>query len=652
MIIKSICVQNFRCIRDETLPCEQLTVLVGPNGSGKSSFLRALQMFYTPVAEYSEDDFYDRDTTKPIIVAVTFTDLTDEEKKVFKKYVKAGDLTVEKEMWFPARRGNQKYYGSSLQNPEFDSFRSASGAELRKEYNKLRKMKKYSSLPPYTNKEAAEKALQEWEENNPDKCVRRRDKGQFFGFKEVGTARLERYTRFILIPAVRDAGRDAAEGRDTPLTEIMDLVVRSALAQREEVKNLQEYVQKQYDAIMDPSKLKELRDLESDLNSILKTYVPDSSVKLTWLKEGGIEIPMPKADIKLVEDGFPSAVGCTGHGLQRVFILTLLQYLAFVEASVKEEVRSEHDKDKFTSKFGTSNLIIGIEEPELYQHPNRQRNLSKVFLKLVKEGIKGVAERVQIIYSTHSPLFVDIERFDQVRLLRKESAEPNKPKQTKIYYTSLDEVARVIERADGKPEGTYTGETLRPRLRTLMTPWMNEGFFADVIVLVEGEEDRAAILGVANAMGYDFESMGISVIPCMGKTNLDRPTAIFRNLRLPVYVIWDSDYGGRDPRPEVNRRLLRLFSQPVEDWPEKVTEQFACFKKTLGDTLRAEIGNELFSRLLDVYCRRLSLKKKHAIKNPQIIQEIISEAYKHGKTSRTLEKIISQIVALKMRNIK
>jgi len=312
MIIKSIRVQNFRCIRDETLPCEQLTVLVGPNGSGKSSFLRALQMFYTPVAEYSEDDFYDRDTTKPIIVAVTFTDLTDEEKKVFKKYVKAGDLTVEKEMWFPARRGNQKYHGSSLQNPEFDSFRSASGAELRKEYNKLRKMKKYSSLPPYTNKEAAEKALQEWEENNPDKCVRRRDKGQFFGFKEVGTARLERYTRFILIPAVRDAGRDAAEGRDTPLTEIMDLVVRSALAQREEVKNLQEYVQKQYDAIMDPSKLKELRDLESDLNSILKTYVPDSSVKLTWLKEGGIEIRCQRLILNLWRTVFPQRLDVQG----------------------------------------------------------------------------------------------------------------------------------------------------------------------------------------------------------------------------------------------------------------------------------------------------------------------------------------------------
>jgi predicted ATP-dependent endonuclease of OLD family len=53
-----------------------------------------------------------------------------------------------------------------------------------------------------------------------------------------------------------------------------------------------------------------------------------------------------------------------------------------------------------------------------------------------------------------------------------------------------------------------------------MTPWTNEGFFANVVVLVEGEDDRAAILGMAKAMGYEFESMDIAVIPCMGKKNL------------------------------------------------------------------------------------------------------------------------------------
>ena len=177
---------------------------------------------------------------------------------------------------------------------------------------------------------------------------------------------------------------------------------------------------------------------------------------------------------------------------------------------------------------------------------------------------------------------------------------------------------------------------------------MNEGFFANVAVLVEGEEDRAAILGVAAALGHDLESMGISVIPCMGKNNLDKPTAIFRKLQILVYVIWDSDYENKEQKPEDNHRLLRLFDQQIEDWPEKVTKQFACFKRTLNDTLRIEIGEELFDDTLEACCKDLCFgKKKYAVKNPQVIQKIINEAQKQGKSSITLEKITSQIIALR-----
>jgi len=216
-----------------------------------------------------------------------------------------------------------------------------------------------------------------------------------------------------------------------------------------------------------------------------------------------------------------------------------------------------------------------------------------------------------------------------------------------VVYTNLDEIAKILEKADGKPENTYTGSTLEPRLQTLMTPWMNEGFFADAAVLVEGEEDRAAILGVSAALGHDLESMGISVIPCMGKNNLDRPTAIFRKLQIRVYVIWDSDYGNKEAKAEDNHRLLRLFDQPIEDWPEKVSEHFSCFKRTLTETLRIEIGKELCNDTLETCCTDLCLGKKHAVKNPQVIQEIINEARKQGKSSTTLEKIISNIVALR-----
>lgn len=256
MIIDSIRVQNFRCISDEILPCERLTVLIGPNGSGKSTFLNALDIFYKPNSKYTEDDFYNNDTSKDIFITVTFSNLTKDEKELFKKYIQGEKLTLQKIMKWPPNRENQKYYGTSLQNIDFNSFRSAAGAALRQEYNKLREGK-YTELPEYQNRDGAEQTLQQWEERNPDKCVRQRDQGQFFGFKEVGESHLERYTRFIPIPAVHDASEDASEGKGTSLTEIMDIVVRSVLSQRKEIVELQEKTQQQYDKVVDPTNLSE-----------------------------------------------------------------------------------------------------------------------------------------------------------------------------------------------------------------------------------------------------------------------------------------------------------------------------------------------------------------------------------------------------------
>ena len=70
MLIKNVRVENFRSIRDQTLPCDRLTAIVGPNGSGKSSFLRALELFYSAVARYGEQDFYAGDTSREIRVTV------------------------------------------------------------------------------------------------------------------------------------------------------------------------------------------------------------------------------------------------------------------------------------------------------------------------------------------------------------------------------------------------------------------------------------------------------------------------------------------------------------------------------------------------------------------------------------------------------
>jgi hypothetical protein len=646
MIIKSVCVQNFRCVNDETLSCEKLTALVGRNGAGKSSFLRAIDMFYNANARYTEEDFYAQDTLQDIAITLTFSHLTKDETTLFQKYIESNELTVQKVMGWPAGRGNQKYYGTSLQNPEFAAFRIATGPNMRSEYNKLRGQEKYTTLPQYTNRDEAEEALSTWETANPALCMRKRDDGQFFGFKEVGEAHLERHTRFLFVPAVREASDDATEGRGSILTDIMDLVVRSVLSHREEIRLLEEETQKKYDELFDPSKIIELQNLGKEMTNTLKTYVPDASIELKWIIGEGIEVPMPTADVKLVEDEYASSVSRTGHGLQRAFILTMLQHLARAQMSAIEgENESEDGITPLTVRM--PNLILGIEEPELYQHPNRQRHLSKILLQLALGSIKGVAEQTQVIYSTHSPLFVDIDRFNNIRVLRKEPGEQGKPRRTKVFSTTLDEVAKVIEKAEDKPDGTYRGDTLPPRLLTLMTPWMNESFFADVAVFVEGEEDRAAIIGTAYATKQDLESMGITIIPCNGKGNLHKPIAILNKLHIPAYAIWDSDEGKKGSKPESNYRLLRLFGESVEDWPERITDRFACFRCNMTTTLCEEIGQPLYDELLESCCERLCFpEKEHAVKNPIVIKEILEEARRQGKSSKSLDMIISQIVAV------
>ena len=650
MIVKCIHVKNFRSILDERIDCDNLTVLVGRNGTGKSSFLRAMEMFYDPKAAVSAEDFYAEDTSKEIEIAVTFADLGSEEKSLFAPYLDGNDLTVARVFSMSAKKSGT-YHGMKHQNPDFAEIRNAGGkTEIRSKYSEVKNLPKYSTLPTVRNADQVEEELRKWEAANPGSCARMRDDGQFFGFTEVGNGYLGRHTRFIHIPAVRDASDDATEGKGSCVTEIMDLVVRRTLASRKDFVALKGDTQTKYREIMDPAKLTELTRLQTQLSDTLRYYAPEANVSMEWAKLVDIDFPLPKAEVKLHEDGYKSSVQRTGHGLQRAFILTMLQHLVAakgVEAATEEGFASEAEIPE-QGEPQLPGLVLAIEEPELYQHPSRQRHMASVLLKLSQGTIPGVAKRTQVLYSTHSPLFVGLDRFEEIRLLRKADDVAGKPRVTKAVKAELDAVAEEIWVA-GSSQGTrYTADTLRPRLQAVMTPWVNEGFFADVAVLVEGEDDRAAILGMAISMGHNFDGDGISVIPCMGKNNLDRPLVIFRRLNIPVYAIWDGDHGEKDAKPEDNRKLLRLVGQSEEDWPCGAKDHHACFKTNLETTLAEEISKDLFDRLLSEAQDQLSIpKKKHALKNPVVLQHIVEKAAVAGKTSATLKGIVEKIVALK-----
>jgi len=652
MIIKSIQVKNFRCIKDETLNCEDLTVLVGPNGCGKSSFLHAIDLFYTLQPKVSEEDYYNKDTGQPIMISITFDCLTPQEAELYEVYLDGIALTIEKEISFPGGKGNERYFGSKMQNPDFQEVRKIGAATPKRQaYDTIREQ--YTELPSIRRADDIEPALEEWEQNHPKHCKRIPDSGQFFGFEEVGNARLDRFTKFFLVPAVRDASEEATERRGSCLTDLMDLVVRQVLREKPELEEFRTDVHEKYKELMDADKLPELPQLANDLTNILQTYTPDAKVSLEWII-GEPNVPTPTACASLVEDDYKGEVSKKGHGLQRAFILTLLQHLAIVKGATKIE---EHEgttgvteeaivkQEQTAADTVTPNLVIAIEEPELYQHPNRQRHLAKVLFKLTESGLGGVG-RVQIIYSTHSPLFVGLERFDKIRVLGKEKGIVDLPKETKVKAASMDKIAKTLEKAKGLPTGSYTAERLRARLANLMTPWVNEGFFANVVALVEGESDQCAILEVSRQLGFDFEKAGISVIPIRGKEGLSNPYLIFIELGIPTYIVFDCSK--KDKEDRTNKILLQLCGCPEENLPKTIVKNnMACFEDDLETILKDEIGEELYDQLLKEYTGEFGYSASRGEKNPLVTSKIIEEAYEKGKEIKVLENIVNSLVALK-----
>jgi hypothetical protein len=338
MIIQSVHIANFRSILDEQVGFAELTAFVGPNGTGKSTFLRALELFYDGSPRIEAGDFYNEDTTDEIVIRVTFGELCPAAKERLGAYVQGETLTVERVIRMVEGRVSSSYHGASLRHDGFAGVREGLGIKDRgktakERYNALRVDPKYAGLPAWTSLGAAEDSLTAWEAAHDAECTRARDAGNFFGFKEVGQGYLGQFTRFLFIPAVRDAADDAMEGRGSPLTVLMDMVVRHALAGKKELQDLREETQRKYDEIVDPNKTQELGTLAADLSATLHTYVPEASVELGWLPAAPVQLDLPKADVHLVEDQYPTAVHRTGHGLQRAFIMTMLQHLTKAQAT-------------------------------------------------------------------------------------------------------------------------------------------------------------------------------------------------------------------------------------------------------------------------------------------------------------------------------
>ena len=659
MRLNRVRVENYRSIEDATMRIGEQTALLGSNGAGKSNFIKAINRFYASDTKMREEDFFDRNFEDPIRITLTFGDLTAEEREKFGSRIHQNELTVTREFSLGGGNQNGRFFGQTRQHPRFAEIRQIDGARNRRSaYDELRQEDGYDDLPAVTNAAQLDAALDEWEAQNPNQLELAQDDGQFLGFANVARGSLTKHTTAVFIPAVRDAAADAIDGKSSVIANLMDLLVKTKIQSGEEFRRFQQRTAEEYGNLISPENLQELGDLSNDLTRTLETYYGDTSVELTWQPADNFSVPLPNADVAIDDDGFTGPVEGKGHGLQRAFVLTILQHLAAAIAEADHErefaaadeaMPAEEEPENDLPPYVPPHIILLIEEPEIYQHPTKQRHFARILSELANGTIEGVTPSTQVVFASHSPHFISMERFDDIRIARKIPSENADCKQCTICDGSLSDVASALNAALDLPDGHITAQTLRPRLHTIGTE-ICEGFFAEFVVLVEGTSDKAAIEATAELLDVSLEAEGIAVLPVEGKTSLAKTILAFREFDIPTFHLFDCDQKANGIEHLDHNHALQRVSvappAPLFDAQTYVGADFACFENKIEATLR----QELTEQILDTCCE--TVKNAHdvtehsaAMKSPRLMYEILRLAADQGHRSATLEAMVGAILA-------
>jgi putative ATP-dependent endonuclease of OLD family len=212
-----------------------------------------------------------------------------------------------------------------------------------------------------------------------------------------------------------------------------------------------------------------------------------------------------------------------GEGTRNLALLALLRSYAVNLRSWGEEVGG----------------ILAVEEPEIYLHPQSQRNLFRVIRDIADSGI-------QVVLSTHSTCFVDTEFFDSIGLVRK-LTDPVTIGGQHSDLTMVSKTKLVAHcRSTGVPSVKTNVQNITEYYKTTSNYRLNEALFARFVILVEGESEELALPEYLRAAGLDCDLRGVSVIGVEGKNQIPKYWRLFSAFRIPLLVLFDNDDDGTD----------------------------------------------------------------------------------------------------------
>jgi putative ATP-dependent endonuclease of OLD family len=620
MKIENISIQNFKTFGLEKIrfSFNDLTSLIGENSVGKSNILEALDLFFNfTKTKISTKSFHHNDYSQPIVITVKFKNLNADELATFKTHLdEHNDLTITQYIEAISKEDGVELEDASIDDIDFIESKHGTKQIPDEEYlwtvadkvptkANLKKWWKsnlvvgdfnfktlFENEEEPTQEEFLNKLIQLNEEHY-DEIPKEQITGdeKVLGWKSKLKANLP---KFFYIPAIKNLSEDLKVTKTSALGELINWLSSSVST---EIK--QEFKAKT-DALVKEliEKIDTTEEGESKIEKINKALNDNIGFDIGCsleLKFGSPEIqdvvfPQPKV---FANDGYDSELTEKGHGIQRLALFSLLR---------------TYNTFDFGKKTNESNIIIGIEEPEIYLHPP----LKRATYKLLKEISRG---NDQVVYTTHDSLFISVDNFDEIRLLRKSS---DKNPKTVSHELTVQQIINHYHNIYGIKVNELS---IRHRFHHLIDETKNEGFFAKKIILIEGETEKYSLPNYFKAKGFDIDANRVALINAGSVDTISYLLLLFNEFRIPCYVIFDGDKPD-NPVEELtgdyrknainksrrNKEILKMLGHATtEDLfffpPTSINSNYSIWEQDFEEEFHKKVGNyeEIKAEAKDIY---------------------------------------------------
>ena len=551
MRLATLTVQNYKGLQDVHLPMSRFGCLIGENNSGKSSVLQTLSLFSSG-SSLPATHYYN--ATRPIRIELGLTDisgadlmaLVDEHRQRIAEIVEDGKLTLvriygvdgKSKLKYRAMVPTDQRFSPDSVQPLLKNQR-AGNAFVQRVVETFPELS--GSVDSNMNQGEMRTAIEALARSLPNERKTLIDADLPTGIEASIKAMLP---EIIYIPAVKDLADDIKTKEGTPFAKVLAVLLRAIEPKLADMKELFARLDGQLnrvtlsDGTIQDNRLDEVRLIERTVEKFVQESFSAVTLKIN-IPPPELKTILSSAQI-LANDGVEGPIETKGDGLRRAVVFAVLRsYVELMRSGLTAESPANADLGRY---------LLLFEEPELYLHPKAQ--------EILFDALRIFSERHHVVVTTHSPMFFG------------PSATATFTKLTKKVDPAVGPTPFVCAHPVD-----LTEMNAKDQFQIICYENNNIAFFADTVVLVEGDSDYLVLPHLACVIDsrWDCARTAIRFAKINGKSSIRRYRQFFSRFDSRLLTISDLDLVLRgfdqvDPTPQMEQtrqQLLRLLDAAI-----------------------------------------------------------------------------------------